>query len=347
MIHSFTGHRVQRTTPFLPRLNFPARDSTLNKYLSHGNHISLQCPLCTSSNSSIVAEIPSKAITKAYRQTVGVVLKVDFPDQVLLAKCHSCDLKYFHPMMTGDESFYEALQKYEWYYLSEKEEFQVASAQIYPTDEVLEIGAGRGAFLEKIKCKSYVGLEFSEAAVAMAQNKGIEVRKESLTCHLTQNLQRYDVVCAFQVLEHVKDVRGFLDAAVGCLKPQGKLIISVPSDDGFLGAEMSNILNMPPHHVTRWTDRCLHNVSSILALEVLHVYHGQLEDLHIRPYSITLVQAALRNMFGMDSRFLDKRLSILPVRLFVKALTLFVEQGLKDRHLRPRGHSVTIVYRKP
>ena len=73
------------------------------------------------------------------------------------------------PGIVGDEKFYNALQKFQWYYQEEKSEFKFAKEFIKPNDKVLDIGCGKGAFAKLITCKEYVGLDLSSKASEMAK----------------------------------------------------------------------------------------------------------------------------------------------------------------------------------
>lgn len=43
---------------------------------------------------------------------------------------------------------------------------------------------------------------------------------------MAQNEKKFDVVCSLEVLEHVDDVKGFLQACFRCVKPHGSVILS-------------------------------------------------------------------------------------------------------------------------
>jgi SAM-dependent methyltransferase len=92
------------------------------------------------------------------------------------------------------------------------------------------------------------------------------------------------VVCAFQVLEHVPDPRAFLASCVYCLKPGGRLILSVPAEDSFTGLVPNNCLNLPPHHLTRWSDKALLALREEFNLHDLQLIPLPLEDIHHEHY---------------------------------------------------------------
>ena len=43
----------------------------------------------------------------------------------------------------------------------------------------------------------------------------------------------------------------------------------MPSDDSFLALSVNN-LNMPPHHITRWSDQALRNLTKLLNVELVY-----------------------------------------------------------------------------
>lgn len=305
------------------------------------------CPLCQSSHRQELGAVAINDLANAYQQQLQIQVtlpEIDVP--LRLWRCENCDLRYYDPMTTGDEKFYEALQPFDWYYLADKEEYVVAARYIDEHDQVLEIGSGRAAFAKKIRCDSYLGLEFSSSAIRMATEQGIQLVGETVQAHAVKHPEQYDVVCSFQVLEHVSDIRGFIEASVACLKPGGLLIYSVPNEDGLPGVEINNVLNMPPHHVSRWTKTCMRNVAREFGLTVLAMEEEKVSDLHVDAASRTFAQHAFGKFFGWSPRLLDARYNRRPVRHLVNRLARFLKGPLQDERLRPTGHSLTCVFQK-
>jgi 2-polyprenyl-3-methyl-5-hydroxy-6-metoxy-1,4-benzoquinol methylase len=63
----------------------------------------------------------------------------------------------------------------------------------------------------------------------------------------------FDVVCFFQVLEHIKDVDSFMRSSITILKNKGKILIAVPNNDAFVMKYdylrgVGNVPPPPPHH---------------------------------------------------------------------------------------------------
>jgi 2-polyprenyl-3-methyl-5-hydroxy-6-metoxy-1,4-benzoquinol methylase len=308
--------------------------------------MTIECPLCRSMNNASVESLEPHLLSRLYKTRLGINLSEINGHQIELRACSSCDLKFYHPIVAGGESFYDSLQRFEWYYLAEKEEYDIAAQHVMEGDSVLEIGGGYGAFATRIKTKSYMGLELSDSAVAVARCRGLSVRKDSIEEYCKEHEAEYDVVCSFQVLEHVANPRSFIEASLRCLKPGGKLIQSVPSENSFLGKEINNILNMPPHHMTRWTDTALLKLAELFGLAVGELRHDTLADYHIPPYVVSQVRNSLNNFFGLEHRSLDAKFATLFARAATKGLSLFPEMYLRLKQLRPTGHSVTAIYVK-
>jgi SAM-dependent methyltransferase len=171
------------------------------------------CPLCGSSESRTIEELPYALLRRLYRK----LFDIDTGDQsfsaIELKACGRCGLRFYTPPLIGDEGFYESLQKIDWYYLADKEEYEFAARHVSRKDHVLEVGVGRGAFAQKITPASYEGLELSETAVNMARQLGLKVSRRSIEEHAKDHAGSYDVVCSFQVLEHVADTKSFLESS--------------------------------------------------------------------------------------------------------------------------------------
>lgn len=98
------------------------------------------------------------------------------------------------------------------------------------TGKILDIGCGAGHFLQRAMKKGWVasGTEFGERPIASCLAKGIDVRPGELdpSQHVPHS---YDVVCMFEVLEHVTDPQGQLEKIKQILRPGGLLYITVPN----------------------------------------------------------------------------------------------------------------------
>jgi SAM-dependent methyltransferase len=306
----------------------------------------IYCPLCKGNQVKIIEEISTQILTSLWLNQYGEGFRYLFgTERIDYLECIKCRLRFFYPSFTGDEHFYNVLQKSDIYYLDKKEEYDIASKYITKKDDVLEIGSGKGAFSKLINYNTYTGLEFSTNAKSIAKQEGIQIINQSIQNHSILNKGIYDVVCIFQVLEHVNclELFDFLQSAVNCLKNNGRLIISVPSADSFSSKMPNAILNLPPHHVTHWPNKTLNTISEIFLLDILEFKHDELSFRNESEYLSAVLSRPFnfnRRLIYLKPNILFKILWQLP-RLMGNKLRKFL-----IKVIRPKGHSVTYIYKK-
>lgn len=310
----------------------------------------ITCPLSHSSKISVIDRVNSKSIQRYWQKHLGIDVTSEFNDiqKIKFCHCSESDLRFFHPMITGSEYLYEKLQNFDWYYVEEKDEYDYASKYIKNSDIVLEIGCGKGAFFQKIKPQKYIGLEFSQKAKTLASNPNINILNESIEQHSINNSEKYDVVCSFQVLEHVSDSYSFIESSINCLKAEGLLIYSVPSFETFFPCLKNYIINMPPHHVTWWSDKSLQYIARRFELEIIDIHHDKLAEIHKKLYSSHLILNAIENTLGFKNKtqLLDRSLRYKLSSKISTFLGTWLKKGMDDSRVLPSGHSVTVVYQK-
>ena len=304
-------------------------------------------PLAKHSNVSLVEIVRTDDLIKIYKQfKFDISLEFKEIREVALYHCNESDLYFFYPPVTGSETFYDHMQEFDWYYLDNKNEYEYASKFIKESDSILEIGCGKGAFARNISTKKYVGLEFSQKAIKTATAQGLTVLNESIQFHASDHIEEYDAVCAFQVLEHIADIDLFIQSSLCCLKSNGLLILSVPSFDSFSRYTPNFSLDMPPHHVTRWTDKALSNLVKYFDIELLEILHEPLQLAHRQMYVQAILRRSLVNSLEQKVKNIDFSWNNSIVSLIGKCLDKIFSQGLSDPIFSPRGISVLAVYRK-
>ena len=99
------------------------------------------------------------------------------------------------------------------------------------------------------------------------------------------NIRRsaYDAVCSFQVLEHVTRPGNFVAASCSLLRSGGRLMLGLPNAASFL-RHQHNILDMPPHHMTRWTGEVLSHIQERFPLKLMRIAYEPLADYHVEGY---------------------------------------------------------------
>jgi 2-polyprenyl-3-methyl-5-hydroxy-6-metoxy-1,4-benzoquinol methylase len=203
--------------------------------------------------------LKTEHIVTYYKKANLADVNADFVDipEIGMYRCEMSGLIHFYPFVVGKSSLYEQLQSNVWYYLKDKNEYHKAAEYVHQGNIVLEIGCGVGKFASHLHSCGYVGLEFNRQAVMACRSKGLKVSSQPLEAFAQKYREVFDVVCAFQVLEHIPAPRAFIACCLYCLKPGGHLIFSVPAEDSFAGKVPNYCLNLPPHHITRWPDKAL------------------------------------------------------------------------------------------
>lgn len=99
-------------------------------------------------------------------------------------------------------------------------------------DSVLEVGCGQGAVGARLAARfDYRGFEPDEASAAVARERIARLgRGEVRNCLLPAEPDRpFDLLAAFEVIEHLEDDVGALTAWSRWLRPGGWVLVSVPA----------------------------------------------------------------------------------------------------------------------
>jgi len=187
-------------------------------------------------------------------------------------------LIFFTPWQAGSKEFYSTLSAHSWYQPDDKWEYQAATDFIGSGARILDIGCGDGRFHKSLPSVDYTGLETSMADESRTLTEKAQILNQPLNLHATASPESYDCVCAFQVLEHVVEPRQFVEQALRCLRPKGKLILGMPNHESYLGGLMNFALNSPPHHLSWWSDRALSALEEELGVTRIALRYAPLED---------------------------------------------------------------------
>ena len=154
--------------------------------------------------------------------------------------------------------------------------------------DVLEVGCGQGALGARLAQRyDYLGLEPDEASCAVAQRRikaagRGEVRNIRLDA---LGPGQFDLVCAFEVLEHIEDDAAAVRQWAARLRPGGWLMLSVPAHQRRYGPADELV-----GHFRRYDPAA---ITALLA-------SCGLTDIEVRQYGFPLGYAleAARNMIG-------------------------------------------------
>jgi len=238
-------------------------------------------PVSLNDNTTLLETISSKELIELYRKSsaIDVSYLEKIAPEIKLYRCNDSGYMFYTPAAAaGDGNFYAQLSKQEWYYSHTRWE-HIRSIELFPDKgEMLEMGCGAGYFLGLLKEKkpgiNAVGLEINENAIAEGKQKGLNIIGEDVIEFSKTHEKQFDIVCSFQVMEHVYEVRQILEAQISLLKKGGCLVIGVPNNDSYVGSNkhISRCLNMPPHHMGRWSDTLFSYIEKEFKLKKIGLY---------------------------------------------------------------------------
>ncbi|MFM7177820.1 MAG: class I SAM-dependent methyltransferase [Bacteroidota bacterium] len=302
-------------------------------------------PFDSTKTCDLVEHVKTEEIVRLYRDNFQTDVERFFKgiDQIAIYKCPLSQLEFFYPIgLDGDSRFYEELSKGAWYYQTERWENNQALSFIKPGDRVLEIGSGSGFFGKflagKVPGASYLGLELNEKAVKDGVESGIPLIAEDSRMHSLKNSESYDVVCSFQVFEHVSNIKALYEDAIKLLRPGGYLLVAVPNNDNdFLRRNVmySKVLNMPPHHVNLFTPESLGLIGKLMGLKIEKTLNEPLMQLNRDTFLYNTVN---RVFFGIS--LFTKAFWKLRLHLLLRPIASLFKNMID-------GHTVMVVYRKP
>lgn len=162
-----------------------------------------------------------------------------------------------------DRAVYERMAKnqaHHWWFAARREILATLISGLPRPQRILEVGCGTGANLEMLtRFGTVTGLELDDGARAHA--KATCPAAHILPGALPDGLPAldegpFDLVCMFDVLEHIEDDRAALAALARHVAPQGSLLVTVPAYQWMFGAH-----DRAHHHHRRYSGRRLEQVA--------------------------------------------------------------------------------------
>ena len=142
--------------------------------------------------------------------------------------------------------------------------------------QIGDIGAGFGLFLEESRklwpASNYVAIEPSLEQAKICEKLSVQV--ECCTCEEVQGRNgSFDLLTAFELLEHLFSPLSFLNKTCSLLKPGGYLYLTTLNGEGFdiLTLRDKSKSVSPPHHLNFLNPTSLKHILETTGFEVLDI----------------------------------------------------------------------------
>jgi len=283
---------------------------------------STRCPICQDTKSSFIQS------SHVYLNSV----------ELNLVRCVQCGLVYLNPQPESDEieGLYSEEYFMQWYSTEEKREFSKEFFRKLLTENdlikknthlnLLDIGCGMGFFLEVAREFGFdaQGVDISPYAAKHCQEKlDFEIRCETLELADYQD-DYFDIVTAFDFLEHIRELSGFLTMVKKVLKNEGMFIVLVPNYDSLvfqLDRVICKLKKSPlpniPEHLTYFTISTLKEILHKKGFKVEKILTIQANDerqfFSFNGSPKAILRSMVDNVFRLLGKISNRREALLAV----------------------------------
>lgn len=217
------------------------------------------------------------------RAQLGAYFQAAPPDELVetdyaLWRCTETGLEFSWPLLPGNAQFYKWVSSFESYYPHARWEYAEVQRLLGPdlvslsTFKVLDVGCGQGDFLRSfasVPADRKYALDLNEPAIQACRAQGFRACCGTLASAVAAGFvapHEFPVVTAFHCLEHVGDPVAFVRELLGVTQPGGRVFLSTPYSPMAVEDNWFDVLNHPPHHMTRWNLNAYRKLADILGV---------------------------------------------------------------------------------
>jgi 2-polyprenyl-3-methyl-5-hydroxy-6-metoxy-1,4-benzoquinol methylase len=246
-----------------------------------------------------------------------------------LWSCRNCSLEFFYPLAQASAEWYAEGYRYRSLFESKELRWNHHRFLKHPASgrSLLDVGCGTGSLLLAAREHGYTvaGLDFDREAVETARVRlGIDDVHSLSAAQFRQAYpdRRFDVVTAFEVIEHVESPADLMRECSQLLKPGGELVISTPYRDRW--PNVHEAWDYPPHHLTRWDKAALAFAINLAGCRLIDMETGwtasanMLSDLT----RLGIVKGAISGVRSDDGKRAALRIGTAAIAHQAKKLTL-------------------------
>lgn len=172
----------------------------------------------------------------------GLVQKAPMPSEEEIASLYHEDFEHFEP-------YIEQISVHREYFRKKLQEIKTVSRLRGNDRKLLDIGCAMGVLLEEANKIGYraQGVDISKDAVIYCRKKGLLVTQ-------IYPKKRFDVITAFEVIEHERDPGCMMRRVHALLKDGGVAVLTTPNHSGIWRKVMGKwwVGYRHPEHVTFW-----------------------------------------------------------------------------------------------
>jgi len=198
-----------------------------------------------------------------------------------LYECSKCQIQFWLPLKNPGNEWYEESGGYKIrniikpkIYRGYHKKFLETHKDFPKNTKVLDLGCGTGEFINELKERGCLvwGVDFDRGAIKTAKEY---FKLENIFAmnfedfFKKENLPEFDIICFFEIIEHLDNPLAFIRSVKDLLKTNGKFFLSTPYRERML--PNLNNWDFPPNHLTRWNEKALANLFRVYNFEITDI----------------------------------------------------------------------------